>query len=223
MAGRVRAKAIAVALVLSGGIAAFGPPAGAIQTTTWGVNPSPHGASARGSFSYPSNGQTVHDSVIVYNRTKQAEVINLSVLNATDVDGRFQYSNQRTGFATQVTLAATRIPLGPDQQAEVPMTVRLPRQSKITTVAAIAAESAPVKQGALFIQERLVILVKATPSTHPAPLLPDLGLWGPVAGGVLALAVGLLAWEARKRRRRDPAAAEAMPVDNPRSPEPALR
>jgi hypothetical protein len=204
MAGRVKAKTIAVALVLTAGIAAFGPPAGAIQTTTWGIYPSSHGGPGRGSFSYPSNGQTVHDSVIVYNRTNQPEVINLSVLDATDVDGRFQYSNQRTGFASGIALAADRIPLGPNQQAEVPVTVRLPRQSKVTTVAAVAAESAPAKRGALFIQERLVILVKATPSTHPAPLVPDLALWGPIAGGVLALAAGLLTWEARKRRPRTP-------------------
>lgn len=201
MRGRVGAKAVAVALVLSAGIAAFGPPAGAIQTTTWGIYPSSHGGSGRGSFSYPSNGQTVQDSVIVYNRTNQPEVVNLSILNATDVDGRFQYSNLRTGLARQITLAATRIPLEPNQQAQVPLTVHLPRQSKVTTVAAIAAESAPVKQGALFIEERLVVLVKATPSTHPAPLVRGIGLWGAIAGGVLALAAGLLAWEVRRRRR----------------------
>lgn len=201
MPGRVGAKTVAVALVFSAGLVALGPPAFAIQTTTWGINPSPQGGSARGSFSYPSNGQTVHDSLIVYNRTDQPEVVNLSVVNATDTDGRFQYSNQRNGFADRIALAATRIPLGPNQQAQVPLTVHLPRQSKITTIAAIAAESAPVKQGALFIQERLVILVKATPSTRAAPLVPDLSLWGPIAAVVLAVAVGLLIWEARRRRR----------------------
>ncbi|HMC39195.1 MAG TPA: hypothetical protein VKI19_06000 [Acidimicrobiales bacterium] len=209
--GGLRAKVAAVALVLSaGGLVCTGP-AGAIQTTTWGIKPAPHGGQERGSLSYPSNGQTVHDSIVVYNRTGQAEAVNLQVLGATQIGTTFQYSVQRTGLAAGVSLAGYQVTLPPHEQATVPVTVKLPRHSKVTTLAAIAAEGPPVPHGSALIEERLVILVKATPSTRPAPLVPNLDVWGPVAGAVLALAAGLVLVEARRRRsgpRADPAPAE---------------
>ena len=220
---RFGAKFALAALSLSIGGMALVPAAGAIQTTTWGIQPSDVHGHGRGSLSYPSNGQTARDSIIVYNRTDQPEVINLSVLNATETDGRYSYSTGRTGLASAVTIAATHISLGPHIQAQVPVTIRLPGRSKITTLAAIAAESAPIDHGPFLIEQRLVILVRALPSTHPTPLVPDLGLWGPIAGGVLALAAGLLAREARKRRRDRQPGLDAMHGESPLAHELALR
>lgn len=200
MPGALRAKLASSALVVSAGALLFATPAAAIQTTTWGIQPAAHADGVRSTLKYPSNGQTEHDAVIVYNRTSSPEVIELSVLGATYSTGTYQYTTDRSGLAGRVSLAATRIPLGPHQQARVPVTVRLPRHSKLTTLAAIAAEGAPVKQGSLFVQQRLVLLVEATPTTS-APLVPDIGLWGPVAGALLALVGGLAARELRRRRR----------------------
>lgn len=201
MLAALRARAGAVVLVLSAGALAFGAPAAAIQTSTWGIQPGPHGnARTRASLSYPSNGQTVHDSVVIYNRTASPEVINLKVLGAVHAAGGYQYSTVRAGLAAGVSVAADRITLGPHQQAQVPVTLKLPRHSKVTTLAGISAEGAQAKQGALLIQERLVILVKATPSTHAPPIVPDIGLWGPLAAALLAVSIGLVVREARRRR-----------------------
>lgn len=196
-------RTAAAILVVAVAVLAFGPPAHAIQTTTWGIQPAPTSAGPRPSLGYPSNGQTVHDAVIVYNRTDQSQVVTLSVLGATGSGGTYQYSKQRQGLAAGVTLAAERIPLPPHEQARVPVTIRLPRHSKVTTLAAIAAEGAPIKQGSLLIQQRLVLLVKATPSTT-SPVVPDIGLWGPAAAALLALVTGLAVREARRRRRTRP-------------------
>lgn len=198
---RLGIRALAAALALGGGALLFAAPAGAIQTTTWGIQPADRAGAARAAFVYPSNGQTVHDTVIVYNRTAQPEVIDLSVLSATHGSSGYQYSDARTGLAAGIRLAANRIPLGPNQQANVPVTFKLPGHTKQMTAAAISAEGAPVKEGALLVQQQLIILVKAQPSTSTAPAVPDIGLWGPLAGLLLAVVGGLAGRELRKRRR----------------------
>lgn len=197
MPGRFRAKAAVVAVMASAGALAFSVPASAIQTTTWGIQPA---GGPRPSLSYPANGQTVHDAVIVYNRTAGPEVIDLSVLSASRANGSYAYSPARTGLAARVELAGSRITLGPDEQARVPVTIKMPSHSKVTSVAAISAEGAPVRQGSLLIQQQLVILVKATPSTVSSPIVRDVGIWGPIAGGLLAVVAGWLAVVLRRRR-----------------------
>ena len=220
---RFAAKAALAALGLSVGAMAIMPAAQAIQTTTWGIQPSSVHGKGRGSLSYPSDGQTVQDSIIVYNRTGQPEVIDLSVLGATESNGAYSYSTQLAGLASRVTLAARQISLGPHIQAQVPVTIHLPAHSKVTTLAGIAAESAPVDHGSFAIEQRLVILVRATPRIHPAPLVPDLGLWGSIAGGVLALAAGLFGWEVRRRRRVAPGSVDDVRREMSRPHEMALR
>ena len=195
--------ALAALASLAGGMTII-PPAGAIQTTTWGIQPAPVHGEVRGSLSYPSNGQTVRDAIIVYNRTDRAEVIDLAVLGATESNGAYSYSTQLTALASGVSLASHRISLAAHIQAQVPVTIHLPAHSKATALAGISAESTPIDHGSFLIEQRLVVLVRATPSTHPAPLVPDIGLWGPVAAGVLALSAGLLIWEIRKRRQLAP-------------------
>jgi hypothetical protein len=201
MARGHRGRLAAGVLTLAGGVLVLVPPAGAIQTTTWGIQPASEGATPRASFQYPSNGQTVHDAVVVYNRTARAEVITLAVVSAADSGRSYQYSTVRKGLASGIEMPVQEVHLGPNQQANVPFTLKLPHHSKATTVAAIAAEGAPVKQGSLLIQQQLVILVKATPSTVSSPIVRDVGTWGPIAGGLLAVVAGWLALVVRKRRR----------------------
>lgn len=220
--GRLARRAAAALLTATAGLLALGSPAWAIQTTTWGIQPASTSGGPRPSLSYPSNGQTVHDAVIVYNRTGDRQVITLSVLDAVRTHGTYRYSAERKGLAAGVSLAAERITLPPHEQARVPVTVRLPRHSKVTTLAAIAAKGAPVKEGALLVEQQLVILVKATPSTA-SPVLPGLGLWGPAAGILLAAVAGFALVEARRRRReiRNPVQAQVRPTPAARSEAPA--
>jgi hypothetical protein len=216
MARGHRGRLAAGVLTLAGVVLALVPPAGAIQTTTWGIQPASKGSTPRASFQYPSNGQTIHDAVVVYNRTATDENITLAVVSAAGSSGSYQYSTVRKGLASGIEMPVQEVHLGPHQQANVPFTLKLPHHSKVTTVAAVAAEGAPEKQGSLLIQQQLVILVKATPSTVSSPIVRDVGIWGPIAGGLLAVVAGWLALVVRRRRRSASgrvAAAANAPVD----------
>lgn len=206
-------KVAVVILAVAAGAVSLAAPAGAIQTTTWGIQPADGSGPPRADLQYPSNGQTVHDAVIVYNRTAAAEVIHLSVLGASYRNGVFQYSKPEGGLAARIVLAGTDIRLGPHQQARVPVTVKMPDHSKTSAIAAISAEGSTARQGALLVRQQLVILVAATPTTS-TPLVPRIGLWGPIAAVVLACAAVLVLREWRKRRR----AGRSSPAPSPLVP-----
>lgn len=214
MLGKLGIRAFVTSAVVTAGLVTLAAPADAIQTKTWGVQPAAHDGQARGAFAYPSNGQTVHDVLEVFNLSARPETFDLSVLAATKRGTSYQYALERTGLAARVSLAGYHVTVPPDRQANVPVTVKMPRHSDTTTLAGIAAEVAPLKRGDLLIQERLVILVEATPTTS-SPALPDLGVWGPVAGGLLAVAAALLGREGLRRRRRAgrPVVAAAAPPE----------
>lgn len=224
MPGRLGIKAAVFGLVLAAGALVLSAPASAIQTTTWGVQPAAQAGHARGSFAYPSNGQTVHDTLQVYNLTGAPATITLSVLGATQVGSSYVYSRKAVGVAPTVSLAGYKVTVPAHEQANIPVTIRMPHHSKVTTLTGIAAQGASMDRGALTIEARLVVLVKATPSTKPAPV-PDIGLWGPVAAAMLVVVGGVAGREIRKRRqdhrpmavlgpseREEPSSAIRVPV-----------
>lgn len=202
-----RIRHLAVALIASAGALIFSSlifsaPAGAVQTTTWGIVAAPTGSGGyRPSISHAADGSTVHDAVLVFNRTGQPITIRLSVLGASYANGAYQFGSAASGLASHTSLAATTVKLGPHEQARVPVTIVMPRGAKTTTLAAIAAEGAPVADGALSIQQRLVVFVKATPSTHVIPVVGHHPfLWGTL-GALLLIAV-IVFFERERRRNR---------------------
>jgi hypothetical protein len=196
-----RFRLFAVAVVAAAGALWMSAPAQAVQTTTWGIIAAPSGNGYRSTLSHAADGSTVHDAVIVFNRTGQPITVHLSVLGATFINGAYQYTNTGGGLATRTALAAGTVTIGAHQQARVPVTIRMPRGTKVTTLAAIAAEAAPIQAGALVVQQRLVVLIKATPSNYVLPVVGrHLGLW--VTSAVVALALAALLIERERRRVR---------------------
>jgi hypothetical protein len=181
------------------------PAASAAQTATWGIVAAPVVGQYRTSISDPANGATVQDAVIVYNRTNRTVTVDLAVVGASFANGTYQFSAPTSGLAAGIQLAAPRVTLGANQQARVPVIIHEPRGVKATALAGITAQSAPVQDGALSIIQRLVVLVKATPSTALVPLAaPDLLPLGiPTAAGLALIVFWALAL--RRREKRDPA------------------
>lgn len=210
MRGSIRYLA-GVLIASAGALFAPSAPAGAVQTTTWGIMAAPVGNSSRATIDHPANGSVVQDAVLVYNRTGSPLTVDLSVIGASYANGSYQFSSVRTGVLADATsLPVQSVRLGPHQEARVPVTIHMPRGLKTTDYAAIAAESSPVNDGALVVQQRLVVLIKATPSSYVVPLIGhEPWLWGSIALVVLLAVCAMALREMRRRRQSMPMAAAA--------------
>ena len=199
-----RVLATAISVVTSCLVVAA-PAASAAQTATWGIVAAPVVGQYRTSISDPANGATVQDAVIVFNRTSKPVTVDLAVVGASFTNGTYQFSAPTSGLASRIQLAAPRVTLGANQQARIPVTIHEPRGVKSTVIAGIAAQSAPVQDGSLSILQRLVVLVKANPSSALMPVAgPDLLPWGIPTAAALVLIV-FWAILLRRRDKRDPA------------------
>jgi hypothetical protein len=104
----------------------------------------------------------------------------------------YVFSKPTSGLAARVTLGTHTVSLHPYQQVQVPVIVALPRDIKTALLAGIGAEAAPINHGELSLREQLVVLLKATPTSHSIPIHlapPDVAGWGGVASGLLALVI----------------------------------
>jgi hypothetical protein len=210
----MRIRLLVVTLLASVGGLWASAPADAVQTTTWGMTAAPSGHTARTSLSHPANGATVHDAVIVYNRTAQPITIRLYVLNTTYSNGSYEFGPPTAGLAAETSLGANTVTLAPYQQDRVPVTIRMPRGVKATTLASIGAEAGAVNDGSVSIEQQLVVLIKANPTSHVLPIVGKHPvLWGTGALGVL-LGVALLVERERRRTRatrRRPVVGHPLP------------
>jgi hypothetical protein len=209
---RTRTRLLVVTLLASAGALLLSAPAQAVQTTTWGITAAPSGQSQRSSLSHAADGSTVHDAVLVYNRTAQPITVHLYVLNTTYANGAYQFGKPSSGLAADTSLGTHYVTLGAHQQVRVPVTIHMPRGVKTTILAGIGAEAGAVNDGDLSIQQQLVVLIKANPSSHVVPaVVKDVGLWGSIALVVL-LAVAALAERERRRAKRTRAAPAFRPA-----------
>ena len=203
-----RIRVLVAAVIASAGVLLVSAPAHAVQTTTWGMVAAPDGQHQRTSLSHSADGSTVHDAVIVYNRTGHPITVHLYVLGTNFANGVYQFSRPDTGLASGTTIGANTVNLRPYQKVRVPVTVHMPRGLKATELAGIGAEASAINDGDLSIMQQLVVLVKANPSSHSvAPLTKDLFPWAFIAVGVLAGAAAMIDRERRRSRRGLPALA----------------
>ena len=200
MLGKLRL--IAAALLAAGGLLLAAAPAGAVQTTTWGLVAAPEGQGYRTSITHQADGSVIHDAVIVFNRTAAPITIHLYVLDTTHTPQGYVFGSPTKGLAAATSIGTDYVTLGAHQQAVVPVTVRMPKGVHATTLAGIGAEATAVKDGALNIQQQLVVLIKATPPGHAIPaVVKDIGIWGSGALAVLLLVAALTERERRRARR----------------------
>lgn len=197
-----RFRILIATVVASAGVLLAGAPAQAVQTTTWGLIAAPSGQHQRTSLSHPADGSTVHDAVIVYNRTSHPITVHLYVLGTKAVNGGYQFSRPDSGLAADTSLGAHSVTLRPHQRVRVPVTIRMPRGVKSTTLAGIGAEASAVNDGDLSIMQQLVVLVKAHPTSHVLPpLAKDLFPWALIAIGILGATGALIERERRRAKR----------------------
>lgn len=195
-------RPMAAALLAAGGLLLAAAPAGAVQTTTWGLVAAPEGHGYRPSIAHQADGSVVHDDVIVFNRTALPITIHLYVLYTTHTPQGYVFGPPTKGLAAATSIGADYVTLGAHQQALVPVTIRMPKGVHTTALAGIGAEATAVKDGALNIQQQLVVLVKATPASHSIPVVvKDIGIWGSGALAVLLLVAALAERERRRARR----------------------
>ena len=195
----LRLRLLAGSLLAAAGALVASAPAYAVQTDTWGITAATNGQGT--SIVHSADGSTVHEAVVLFNRTATPIKINVYLLSTNYENGVYQFSKPTTGLAADTSLGAHSVSLGPHQQVQVPVVVKLPRNIKTTMLAGIGAEAAPLDHGVLSIQEQLVVLLKATPTTHSVPIhltAPDVAGWGAGAAGLLAVVIG---FTARQRRR----------------------
>lgn len=159
----------ALALLAASAAACLGAasPAFAVQTDTWGMS----AATAKGTYLpeivHAADGSRVQDLVLVWNRTSSPLTVHLSVLSVTPENNTFGYSPVVRGLASGIVLPAGQVNLGPKQEARILVTVKEPAGSTGNEYAAISGEAKPVQEGALSVQERLAVIVKATPTAAP--------------------------------------------------------
>lgn len=200
----MKIRLLAGALLAAAGALVWSAPAQAVQTDTWGLAAAPAGNAQRTTLTHPANGSTVHDDVVVYNRTAKPIAVRLYVLSTNYANGVYQFGKPDRGLAADTSLGASHVELGPHQVVEVPVTIRMPRGTKKTMLAGIGGEAAPINHGVLSIEEQLVVLIKATPPSHLAPLhlsAPDVAGWGAAAAAMLAGVVGLTVRQKRHSPR----------------------
>ncbi|HVA76172.1 MAG TPA: hypothetical protein VNF71_16590 [Acidimicrobiales bacterium] len=207
-----RFRLLIAAVLASAGVLLASAPARAVQTTTWGLVAAPAGQHQRTSLSHPADGSTVHDAVIVYNRTARPVTVHLYVLGTNYVNGGYQFSRPDTGLAAGTSLGTHTVNLGPYQKVRVPVTIHMPHGIKSAALAGIGAEASAVNDGDLSIVQQLVVLVKANPSSHVvAPLAKDLFPWALIAIGILVVVAVLVERERRRARRfKGPLAAPVV-------------
>ena len=198
-----RFRLLVATAVASAGVLLASAPAQAVQTTTWGLIAAPSsGGQQRTSLSHAADGSTVRDAVIVYNRTANPITVHLYVLSTNYANGVYQFGRPDTGLAAGTSLGASTVRLGRYQRVWVPVTIRMPRGVKSTTLAGIGGEATAVNDGDLSIMQQLVVLVKAQPSGHVLPpLAKDLFPWALIAIAILATAAVLVERERRRSRR----------------------
>jgi hypothetical protein len=200
-----RIRLLVAAVIASAGVLLASAPAQAVQTTTWGIVAAPDGQHQRTSLSHAADGSTVHDAVIVYNRTGHPITVHLYVLGTNYANGVYKFSRPDTGLASDTSVGVTTVNLRPYQKVRVPVTVHMPRGLKSTALAGIGAEASAINDGDLSIMQQLVVLVKANPSGHTAPpLTKDLFPWAFVAIGVLAGAAAMVDRERRRSKQGMP-------------------
>lgn len=206
-----RLRILAALVVAAAGLVLAAAPAGAVQTTTWGLVAAPNGHGFRSTISHQADGSTVHDAVVVFNRTDTPITIRLYLLDTTYAHQGYQFGPPNKGLAADTSLGARYVTLQAHQQARVPVTIHMPRGVHGAALAGIAAEASPINDGAVSIQQQLVVLVKATPPTHSLPpLVKDIGIWA--AGALLVLLLVGALIERERRRAKRAGAAIAAPV-----------
>ena len=119
----------------------------------------------RSKILHTADGKTIHDSVVVYNRTKAPLTVSLDVVGVTrKADGSYDLGASGAGLAGRVKLATRSVALAPNAQQVVMLTIDEPGSLTSAAYAAVTAVAGGTPSTGVAVTERLAVLVGLTPS-----------------------------------------------------------
>ena len=214
MSTRLAARCGTVAVALCAAAATVAAvPAEAVQTSTFGLAAS----GSRAKIVHVADGSTIHDSVLVYNRTARPLTVSLDVVGVTrKADGSYSLGASGTGLASGIRLATRSIRLGPKARQVVAVAIDSPTGLTSPSYAAVTAVAGGGASTGVAVTERLAVLVGLMPPGAGASA-HDSGASGKRTVAVVVATILLLAVLALlitgfffRRRRRPTTAAEDL-------------
>lgn len=196
-------RAAAVAAALTGALAVFAGPAGAIESPVFRLEPADRDGPRANFREALRPGKTTKDDVVVTNKTKRPLALRLSVAPATvGKDGSVRLTGNES-VASWVELDAEEVNLAPLAARTVRFEVHAPRElPKTAMTMAIVAEPSGADGGAsVAVLQRLAVMAYMGPAKGSS-LVATLGwiLWA--AGAALVVVIGVALSPTRRGRRR---------------------
>lgn len=137
--------------------------ADAVQTAKFGLA----ATGARSKIVHPASDATIHDAVIVYNRTASALTVTLDVVGVTQKpDGSYSLGASGTGLARDVELQTRSVTLPGKGRKTVAITIQPVDNVDAPEFAAVTAVAGPASSPGVSVTERLAVLVGLTPPAH---------------------------------------------------------
>ena len=161
MIRRVVARGLCGLFGLVGLSAVAALPADAVQTAQFGLA----AAGARSKIVHPASDTTIHDAVVVYNRTKSPLTVSLDVVGVTQKDdGSYSLGAPGTGLARDVTLQTRSVQLPAKGRQTVGVSIKPVSDLSKPQFAAVTAVAGAGSSPGVSVTERLAVLVGLTPS-----------------------------------------------------------
>ncbi len=197
-------------------------PAQAIETSTFGVEPSPKTTSKGARTSYrialEPNGAS-DDALRVWNKTDQPLTLKLSAISASvDAAGKVALGGS-AGTASWFSFEPEQVELGPKASSVVRFSVRAPRSLDGSDVAAAITVEPVASQGAgVAVVERLATMVYVSTTAGGASGGIGWKLYALIALSVISIAGAVLTWTRPRRGGSDDEYDEEEDVDLEREP-----
>ena len=189
-------------------------PAGAVQSSTFGISPAP-GTPQTGGDRLAATGRPgvpVTGQLLVWNRTASALVLDLSVEPAHLGPKGVPALGGLSAPTRWVHLGQPQVTLGPHATKLIPVTVALPRVlPPLPAQAAVVATPETGAKGGVSILVRLAVLISMNAARN-APSRAPVGTIGWVALSVLVVAALVAAAVLWRRRRPRPGSSQARPA-----------
>ena len=180
-------------------------PADGVQTAKFGLA----ATGARSKIVHDASDATIHDAVVVYNRTASSLTIRLDVVGVTQKrDGSYSLGGSGTGLARDVELQTRSVTLPGKGRQTVGITIQPVDNVDAPEFAAVTAIAAPASSPGVSVTERLAVLVGLTPpgDASAKAVIPGSQHKRRVAVIVatvllLAILAALVTWLVLRRRR----------------------
>lgn len=131
-----------------------------VQTSTFGLA----ATGSRPKIVHVADGSTIHDGVVVYNRTPRPLTLTLDVVGVVrKADGSYALGASGAGLADRIRLATRTVRLAPKARQVVAVDIDAPDHLTSPAYAAVTAVAGSGASTGVSVTERLAVLVGLTP------------------------------------------------------------